>query len=311
MRRILLTGASGFIGRELVERLCKDYPNYEVKGLVRYSSNRTVNLPCETIYGDLTDYALIRKIVKTIDPTHIIHLGAITPVSLSFERPIEYTRTNYEATVNLIESANLYCSGLEQFITASTSETYGIQQNFPINENAELRPNTPYSIAKTAAEFYIKEYMGKAYEFPYVVVKPFNSYGRKYSDHYVTERSITQMLRGRVAELGDPAPIRDFMYVSDHVNGYVKVLEKGITKEVVNLCTGKGVSIREYAEKIKELLDYKGEIRWNVSYQRPTEIPKLIGDNSKAKKLLGWEPKVDLETGLRACISHWKKTLGV
>ncbi len=310
MKRIFISGASGFIGRELVERLCKDYPNYEIKGLVRYSSNRTVNLPCETIYGDLTDYALIRKIIKTVDPTHIIHLGAITPVSLSFERPIEYTRTNYEATVNLIESANMYCTKLEQFIIASTSETFGIQDKFPIPETAELRPNTPYAIAKAASEFYLKEYMGKAYEFPYVVVKPFNSYGRRYNNHYVTERAITEMLKGRVAELGDPTPVRDFLYVSDHVNGYVKVLEKGITKEVVNLCTGKGVSIREYAEKIKEILDYKGEIRWNVSYQRPTEIPCLLGNNEKAKRLLGWEPRVNLEEGLNATIRWWKSKLG-
>jgi dTDP-glucose 4,6-dehydratase len=309
--KVFITGGSGFIGSNLIPKLLEQ--NHEVYALTRYVSNRTPNYPkgVNVVYGDIRDPVVIRKLIKTILPNVVIHLAAISPVAQSFESPYEVIETNFLGTVNLAH-ANLENPSLQKFLYAGTSEEYGNQDTFPIKEtDAPLRPNTPYAISKVAADNYLR-YLEQAYDFPVCVVRPYNTYGRADNFNFVTERIITQMLKNpNQITLGNPDPIRDFLYVDDHVNGYMKVLESKVFPSCVNICTGLGTSIRELAEMIQGLLDYKGEIVWNTTYQRPTEIWSLVGDNSLAKETLGWEPEYSLEEGLILTIEKVKYKLGL
>lgn len=168
-------------------------------------------------------------------------------------------------------------------------------------------PNSPYAIAKVAGDLYLR-YMHMAYNFPYTTLRPFNTYSRRDNSHFFMERTITQMLSGGKVLLGDPTTIRDWLYVEDHVDGYLKALgSKKAIRQEIQLCTGKGYTTKETAEVIARLVGYKGEITWNSTPPRPLDARILIGDYSKAKKLLGWEPHYSLEQGLRKTIDYWKK----
>jgi dTDP-glucose 4,6-dehydratase len=150
--------------------------------------------------------------------------------------------------------------------------------------------------------------MHDAYDFPVTIMFPFNTYGRGHNKFFVVERILSQMLRGeKEVHLGDPEPVRDFLYVSDHVQGYVDSLNnpKAIG-ESFNICTGTGIKISELAEKCAKLTDYEGDIVWSTIPLRPLDIYRLIGDNSKAGQLLGWKPLVGLEEGLKMTIEGGK-----
>ena len=301
-KKIFVTGGTGFIGSHIVPKLLD---NYEVYALTRYVANRKPDLPedVNVVYGDLRSHFKITKLIRSIQPDIVLHLGALTPVAYSFEHPQEVTETNYIGTINLA-SANLSNPNLEKFVFAGTSEEYGNQTEFPIKESAKLNPNQPYAVSKVAADLYLR-YLEQATDFPVVIVRPFNTYGRKRNFNFVTESIIYQMLQGKdKVYLGNPEPIRDFLYVEDHVSGYLSVLEADLCPTVVNICTGVGTSIRQLAEKIKELVGYSGKIVWKKTYTRPTEINCLIGDNSLARDTLGWEPKYSLKEGLEETISY-------
>jgi len=305
---ILVTGGSGFIGRHLIPKLVE--LEHNVYYLERYVTGRYVlgaQRPVKTVFGDLRDYFSIRKIVREIQPEVVIHLASISPVAYTFDHPIEVIETNFLSTVNLAETLLHEVPHFKHFLFAGTSEEYGIQERVPIKETAELRPNSPYAVSKVAANKYL-QYMHEAYNFPVTILRNFNTYGRKDNTHFVVERMITQMLREKTVKLGDPTPVRDFLYISDHVESYLTCLDnKKAIGEIFNFCTCRGVSIGQLAEMIKKLTRFKGEIMWNSIPKRPLDIPTLIGDNSKAKRLLGWKPRVSLEKGLEITVNFWKE----
>ena len=201
---------------------------------------------------------------------------------------------------------------LKQFITAGTSEEYGMtlkDKNGKLTEDSPLIPNSPYAVAKVAFDHYL-QYMGMAYDFPYTVLRPFNTYGRKDNKHFFIERTITQMLTQDKVYLGDPDAVRDWLYVDDHVDGYLKAIgNKNAVKQTFNLSTGVGYTTKETADMIAKLTKFKGEIVWHSTPPRPLDAKILIGDNSKAKKLLNWKSTVNLEEGLNKTIQFWKDTL--
>lgn len=164
-------------------------------------------------------------------------------------------------------------------------------------------------MSKLAAEKYLL-YLYQAYGFPVTIMRPFNTYGRKSNTHFVVEKMIVQMLQGKTVRMGDPTPIRDFLYIEDHVNAYLSSLDNPkAVGQIFNFCTGRGVSIRELAEIIAKLVGFEGEILWHTIPERPLDIKVLVGDYSKAKQILGWEPKYRLEDGLRLTINYWKNKL--
>lgn len=286
--------------------------DHEVYSLERYVTGRYVlgrQRAVKTVYGDLRDYFSIRRIVQKIQPDAVIHLASISPVSYSFDHPIEIMETNFLGTINLAECCLRAVHHFKHFLFAGTSEEYGNQENFPVKETAELRANSPYAVSKVAADKYL-QYMYEAYDFPVTILRNFNTYGRKDNTHFVIERAIVQMLREREIRLGDPRPIRDFMYVDDHVKSYLTCLddEKAIG-EVFNFCTGYGISIADLIKKIADLTNFDGEMIWDSVPERPMDIAVLIGDYSKAKQILCWEPKYKLEDGLQLTITYWRDKL--
>ena len=179
-----------------------------------------------------------------------------------------------------------------------------------LTEDSILHPNSPYAVAKVAADLYLK-YMYEAYKFPYTLLRPYNTYGRKDNNHLFVERTITQMLKCDRVHLGDKTTIRDWIYVDDHINAYLKALRnKKAIGQVIQVCSGKGYTTEETAELIVKLTGFKGEIIWNSTPKRPLDAQILIGDNSKAKKLLAWVPTYTLEDGLKKTIAYWKKQMG-
>lgn len=308
--KILVTGTSGFIAPRLASKLI-DMGN-RVWGLERYVTGRTMYKTDERInrvFGDLSDHLAIRKIVEMLQPEVVFHLAACSPVAYSYERPDEVIRTNYLGTVNLAESCLRKVDHFKHFIMAGTSEEYGNQKKFPIKETAELNPNSPYSCSKASATTYLK-YMHDAFDFPMTICRPFNTYGRIGTTHFVVERIIVQCLKScDYLRLGDPKPIRDMLYVDDHVNGYIQVFtqpDKSIG-ETFNFCTGIGISIKELVAKIQDKTGFNGQVVWNTIPKRPLDIEKLVGDNSKAENILGWIPKYSLDEGLTLTINEIKR----
>jgi len=310
MKSIFITGCTGFIGSNLVERLIER--KYEIYALCRNVTDRKLSLPRETniVWGDISDGHFLKKILKQINPDIVIHLAAQSSVAFSHEHVQENVETTLMGSINM-QKACQNLSNLEKFIFAGTSEEYGNQKKFPIKEDAPLLPNQPYAIAKVAADEYF-QYCKDAIGFPEITLRPFNSYGRTKNFTFVTESIIYQMLTQDKVCLGSPEPVRDLLYVDDHVNGYIKTIDIPYEEleniSAINICTNVGTSIRNLAEMIKNIIRFKGEIIWNVK-TRPTEINFLVGDNSLAKKVLDWKPQHSLEEGLKITVKNMREIL--
>jgi len=314
--RVVVTGATGFIGRSLSEKLVE--LGYEVYGLVRFTS-KDKKLPAGVvkIVGDLTDPYSMVYLAKRVRPDIVVHTGALTPVSLSYDMPRAYAETNYIGTINLAEAMRRNNERLRLFIYASTSEVYGQNSGDLLKETDPAKPNTPYAVSKYAGELYVREYMVEAYDFPVAIIRPFNTYGRANvgQSHFVIEKLITSMLRGEKDILmGRPDAIRDFVFRDDHVDGYIRLIETGLEDidlvqgKVFNICTGKGYAIDQIADMIADIIGWDGEIWWDLEY-RPADIDVLVGDNSRAKSVLKWKPKYDIQSGLRKAIEEWRQVL--
>lgn len=261
-------------------------------------------------YGDLTDYLNIYDALSDFKPEVIIHLGAQTSVAYSFTHITEVLNVNFLGTVNMAEAARRAVPNLKRFIFSGSVEEYGIQTQFPTKETVELRAASPYGVAKIGAEKFLK-YLHDAYGFPAIIFRNANSYGRKHNHQFVIESIIYQMYQGKSPiKLGDPTPVRDFVFESDLLAAYVLAAEsnnKKLLGESINIGTAKGITIRELAQKIAKITGYKGKIQWNSFPKRALEIPRLQVDNAKAKKLLKWHPKISLDEGLKITASYYAK----
>jgi dTDP-glucose 4,6-dehydratase len=308
--RILVTGATGFIGSRLLERLTEQ-DGHDLYSLQRYVTGRYVlgaDHRVKTVFCDLRDNFAVRCAIREVQPEVVFHLAALSPVSYSYDHPNEVIDTNLNGTVNLAESCLREVPYFKQFLFASTSETYGNNEG-PRREDTPQFPNSPYSVSKQAAEKYIL-YMYDAYKFPGTVLRPFNTYGRRDNTHFLVERILVQMLRGDTVKLGDPTPERDLIYVEDHVGAYLSCLNHPkALGQTFNFGSGEKITVRAVAEKLAALTGHKGQILWNTIPKRPLDIQILYGDSTKAKNVLGWTPKVSLDEGLRLTMEFWKKKL--
>lgn len=307
MSRLLLSGSTGFIGSSLIPKLVER--GYDVWVLERYVVGRYGEPKnVKTVFGDLRDYFTIRNIVRQIQPDFVIHLAAISPVSYSYEHQNEVIETNLMGTINLAESCLREVPHFKQFLFASTSETYG-NGDSPKMESTPQNPNSPYAVSKLAAEKYLL-YMKDAYNFPLTILRPFNTYGRRSDYHFVVEHTIMKMLTEKTCRMGDLSPIRDFMYVDDHVSAYLTCLNNPLAiGEVFNFCTGIGVKIEETAQLIKKLVGFEGKIESGTIPRRPLDIDVLVGSYEKAERVLGWKPQYTLEEGLKKTIDFWRNHL--
>jgi nucleoside-diphosphate-sugar epimerase len=294
--RVLLTGRTGFIGSALVPRLLE----HEVHFLDRYIAGRLYPVESDqfTHVMDLTDYVSVNRLIEKIRPEIVVHLAALSPVSYSYDHPEEAMKINALATINLAEAC-LKVPGFQHFVAAGTTEEYGMTLDRPANEESRCSPNSPYSVSKHAATKYL-QYLHMAKGFPVTIMRATNTYGRTRDCHFFVEKTIKQMLNGADVFLGDPAPVRDFMYVDDHIDAYMKAIENRDQSvgKVFNIATGEYANVKQYAERIARVLGYEGKVSWNSIAERPLDIQDHRIDASKAKKVLGWEAKVRFEVGV-------------
>jgi nucleoside-diphosphate-sugar epimerase len=312
---VLVTGCTGFIGSNLARRLVED--GYEVYGLVRHTSRseldslRPVKDRVHFIEGDLCEFHSLASAVETSNPQFVLHLGALTPVRLSYEDPFPYMRINFLGTCNLVHSI-LDKAPRATLIAASTAEVYGWQGSQPVNEDTRLRPSSPYAVSKAAADEYVQMAM-EVYGLRATVLRCNNTYGRKTEKGFLVEYLVTSMLDGGPVYVGMPDHVRDYMWVDDHVNAYLLSMEKQEARgEVFNVSPGDPISNVDLAKKIADRLHFEGRIvkgSYPPRYpMRPAKLDQkyIVLEASKIRKRLGWKPSVTLDHGLTMTIEHWK-----
>jgi nucleoside-diphosphate-sugar epimerase len=307
--RTLITGISGFIGQHLVEALTAD--GHEIHGLYEHPESRAKNplIPEDRQHiVDLADHEKVEKIVEAVQPEVVLHMASRSEVALSFRNYIHVSNINYVAAVNLAEACRRHVPDFKAFIFASTMETYGNAHPFTgthaFTEETPQYPMAPYAVAKLATEKYLA-YMGYGYEFPHIVLRQTNTYGRRDNSFFIVERIISQMLASDECNLGVAWPVRNFLFITDLVEFYRVLLAKLPLGETFVTGPANALTIGELAELIALKLDWHGTINWNTVPERAAEVPYLNSDPAKARRVLGWEPTVSLSDGLDRCIAFW------
>lgn len=310
-RKVLVTGAAGFIGSRLVQRLVE--AGAHVRAFIRYTSrpefgNLTFLPPevfhqVEIVRGDLEDHAAINYAMDGVEL--VFHLGALISIPYSYVHPVETARTNIIGTLNVLESCR---QSKAKLIHTSTSEVYGSALRVPIDEEHPLQAQSPYSASKIGADKLVESYY-RSFDVQSLTVRPFNTYGPGQSTRAVIPTIITQALTSRQIHLGNLTTRRDFTYLDDTVNGFLKAASIARWDgQVYNLGTGDEVSVGEVAQLIFDYLEIQPEIIIDQERLRPekSEVLRLVSDNAKAKRELGWEPQFGLSEGLAATI-EWIK----
>jgi nucleoside-diphosphate-sugar epimerase len=303
MKKILVTGSSGFIGQHMLPRL---QDKFEIHCLV----------------SDLREHAKVKEEILTFAPDLVVHLAARTEVEQSFYEQVEFSEINYVGTVNLIESM-LQCKKIAQLIFASTMEVFGWQPvsdlvrdgNTPdviptfCPDNTIPYPNAPYAVAKLGCEKYI-EYAHRSCGLQYVIVRQTNAYGRQDNDFFVTEQIISQMLDSKTeCNLGYQEPYRNFIFITDLLDAWETMINKfdQIANNIFTIGPNNAISIDAYFKLIAKKLSWNGLVNWDTKPKRPGEIWVLNSSEEKLTKLTGWKPKVSIDEGLDKTISIWKK----
>ena len=319
MAKVMITGVLGFIGNHIAEKLVD--VGYEVHGVIRRVANRNLEVigkilqDITLVSGDITDYVSIRNALNTVNPDVVIHLAALTPVRDSFERPFEYQQANLLGTMNIAHAMlELPDPQTRKLIAASTAEVYGLQKKGLLKESLALKPSSPYAVSKAAADLYL-QMMFRTYHLNGTIIRPTNTFGRKFDTSFIVEYLVTQMLKGEKIYIGAPASIRDYMYVDDHVNAYLLAIKNAKANgQIYNVGTGIGTSNRKLAEMIAEKLGYNkkgivfGSYPPGYPYRPPiSDQPSIMLDSAKIKKELKWTPKVSLSQGIDKVISYFQK----
>lgn len=314
-RKVLVTGAGGFIGSHLVERLVQE--GAQVRAFVRYTSRGDAGLlnqiapgllaEIELVAGDLRDQAAIRSAMKNIQT--VLHLGAVIAIPYSYKHPAEVVETNVLGTLNVLLTARE--SNVERIVHTSTSEVYGTAKVVPMAENHPLQGQSPYSASKIGADK-LAEAFYCSYDLPVVTLRPFNTYGPRQSARAVIPSIITHALTQGVIRLGNLDAKRDLTYVTDTVAGFLKAAETpGVEGETFNLGMGSEIRIQELAELILELIGSSVPLEVEKARLRPekSEVGRLLSDNRLANQRLGWIPQVPLREGLEQTITWIRKNL--
>jgi dTDP-glucose 4,6-dehydratase len=314
-RPVLVTGAAGFIGSHLTEWLVR--AGADVRAFVRYNSRNdygwlealepAVFEALEVFRGDLANPEAVLGAAEGRDV--VLHLGALIPIPYSYRHPREFVSANVEGTLNVLEAARR--TSVARLVQVSTSEVYGTAVSTPISEEHPLNAQSPYAATKIAADQLALSFRA-AFETPVVIARPFNTFGPRQSARAIIPTVITQALAGAKVEMGARHPTRDFLYVEDTVAGLVDCgRAPGVEGEVINLGSGKEISIGDLAELIASLSGQEVEFAQDDERLRPpaSEVERLLADRTKATELLGWEPRVDLEEGLRTTIGWFREAL--
>ena len=310
--KVCVTGAGGFIGSHLTEELVRR--GYDVRALVHYNALGTkgwldhidpdIAKNIDIVAGDIRDITFVRRMCEGVEG--VFHLAALIGIPYSYVNPESYIDTNIKGTMNVLEAAR--DMSISKVIHTSTSEVYGTAQYVPIDETHPLQGQSPYSASKIGADQMARAYHN-SFETPVVIVRPFNTFGPRQSVRAVIPTIITQLANSPKLKIGSVIPTRDFSHVDDTVSGFIHAFECGsldLQGQVVNLGSGFEVSIAETINLIGGILGVTPDIVTESGRQRPqnSEVNRLFADNSKFKKISGWEPKYEGKDGFERAMKN-------
>jgi NAD dependent epimerase/dehydratase len=308
-KRIVVTGAGGFIGSHLVEALAK--AGASVTAVVRYNSgslignlaflDQTVRSAVQVVSGNIEDSDFMYRTIE--EQEIVLHLGALIAIPYSYEAPRSYVRANVEGTLNVLEAARRY--NVARVVHTSTSEVYGTALTVPISETHPLQGQSPYSASKIAADKLAESYH-RSFGTPVVTLRPFNTFGPRQSARAFIPTIISQALSRDEIRLGSLTPERDMTFVSDTVAGFMAAaVTPGIEGMTINLGTGETHTVGWFAERLLNLMGIAKPIVQEKQRMRPelSEVLKLVSDNTLARQKMNWSPKVALDDGLRQAIA--------
>ena len=313
MKKILITGADGFIGSHLCEVL--NAKGYAIRALSFYNSfnfwGHLEHLECrehlEIVSGDLRDSFFCDSLVKGVDA--VLHLGALIAIPYSYAAPQSYVDTNIQGTLNLLEAAKRH--GVKRFIHTSTSEVYGSAIYTPIDEKHPLQPQSPYSASKIGADMLALSYF-YSFNLPVIVARPFNAYGPRQSARAFIPAMMVQILSGvRELKVGDLSTKRDLNFVRDTCEGFATLLSNGDFGEVYNIGSGVEYTMNEVLELICKLSGAELKITQDKTRLRPknSEVTRLLCDSSKLKSVSAWRSQISLKEGLEQTLNYIKENL--
>ncbi len=311
MKKILITGATGFIGSHLTELCVKK--GFKVTAFDRYNPN--YNLGClknskvkskiNFEFGDIRDFDSVSKLVKNNDI--VFHLAALIGIPYSYISPLAYLKTNVEGTYNILEASKHH--KVKQVIITSTSETYGTAQYVPMDERHPLLAQSPYSASKISADQISMSYWN-SYKLPLKIIRPFNTFGPRQSPRAIIPTIILQAMNNQTIKLGNLKPTRDFLFVENTANAFIEVMKsKDLFGKVVNVGSGDEISIKKLANQIKKILNSKSKIIEDKERIRvkSSEVLRLKCDNGLIKKNTNWKISINFKKGLIKTIDWFKK----
>lgn len=314
-KKVLITGAGGFIGSHLTEALVRE--GAIVKAFVHYNSRNDYGLiedldkdvqdSIEVISSDIADPVSVYNVMKDIDIVY--HLAALIGIPYSYHSPNSYVETNIKGTLNILNAARELDTS--KIVHTSTSEVYGTAIYTPIDENHPLQAQSPYAATKIAADKLAESYY-LSFNLPVTIIRPFNTYGPRQSLRAVIPTIISQALKSNKIKLGNTSTVRDFNYVKDTVSGFIRVAQCDYNNgHVTNIGSGIGVTINQLVEKISIILNCELSIETDEDRFRPekSEVYKLICNATNATELAGWKPEYTLEEGLKETVNWFKKNL--
>lgn len=312
--RHLVTGAAGFIGSHLVERLVRE--GAQVRAFVHYSSRpghgnldllpAHLRASVEVVAGDVTDASCMDAAVAGCDV--VLHLAAIISIPHSYQAAAQCLATNAEGTLRVLEACRRH--GVRRLVHTSTSEVYGSARVVPMSEAHPIAPQSPYAATKVAADALVMA-MHRSFGVPAIIVRPFNTYGPRQSTRAVLPSIVAQLVSGAdEIHLGDLRPTRDFVHVDDTVTGFLAAARaEGAVGGVFNLATGREISIGDAARLAMRMVGREVPIRQVAARARPeaSDVIRLCGDAAAARSALGWQPTVGLEEGLAAIADFMRR----
>lgn len=306
-RRVLVTGAEGFIGSHLVDELLR--LGAEVRALVHYNPFGRLGwlqehaADVEILQGDVRDAERVATVVQGMDV--VFHLAALIGIPYSYEAPESYVQTNITGTYNVLNAARR--AGVARMVQTSTSEVYGSARKVPIDENHPLQPQSPYSASKIGGDMLALSFH-HSFDLPVAVVRPFNTYGPRQSLRAIIPTILHQLYSGsEEIRIGSTAPTRDFNFVADTARGFLAVAASDrAVGEVVNVGSGREISVGELVDLLMTISGRNARVVSEASRLRPagSEVERLLCDNSRALEWTGWKPTVELEEGL-AVTAEW------
>ena len=314
MKKILVTGADGFIGSHLTEALVES--GYDVRAFVYYNSFNSygwldtipkhIKNKIEFFPGDIRDPNGVREAMKEVDI--VFHLAALIAIPFSYHSPDSYIDTNVKGTLNIIQAAR--DNKVKRVLVTSTSEVYGTAQFVPITEVHPKQPQSPYSASKIGADA-IADSFYRSFELPITIVRPFNTFGPRQSARAVIPTIISQLLNGaEEIKLGDTTPTRDLLFIKDTINGFLKIAQcDELIGHEVNIATQSEISVGDLAQHIIDSINPNAKIITDSLRLRPekSEVFRLFGSNQKLKSYTNWNQKYTLEEGLKETIDWFSK----